>query len=121
MAQVSVLDQGPGIGEDERSLIFRRFWRRDRRKAGSTGLGLSIVRRIAELHSTVITVENRKLRRALVAEIRAGEVVSELGRIVRRRDLDAIGVQRPFAKPLAFAEPLLGEFGSLDLVRSIDL
>jgi len=56
---VSVLDRGPGIGEDERQLIFRRFWRRDRRKQGSTGLGLSIVQRIAELHSAIITVENR--------------------------------------------------------------
>jgi signal transduction histidine kinase len=57
---VSILDQGPGISEDERKLIFRRFWRRDRRKAGSTGLGLSIVQRIAELHSATVTVENRK-------------------------------------------------------------
>ncbi len=56
---VSVLDHGPGIAEDERNLIFQRFWRRDRRKAGSTGLGLSIVQRIAELHSATITVANR--------------------------------------------------------------
>jgi signal transduction histidine kinase len=56
---ISVLDRGPGIGEGERNFIFRRFWRRDRRKPGSTGLGLSIVQRIAELHSAVITVENR--------------------------------------------------------------
>jgi len=56
---VSVLDRGPGVSEDEREFIFRRFWRRDRRKQGSTGLGLSIVHRIAELHSAVITVENR--------------------------------------------------------------
>jgi signal transduction histidine kinase len=57
---VSVLDHGPGIAEDERHLIFQRFWRRDRRKAGSTGLGLSIVQRIAELHSAEITVQNRR-------------------------------------------------------------
>ncbi len=57
---VSVLDHGPGIAEDERHLIFQRFWRRDRRKAGSTGLGLSIVQRIAELHSATIIVENRQ-------------------------------------------------------------
>ncbi|WP_159009817.1 ATP-binding protein [Bradyrhizobium sp. S69] len=56
---VSVQDQGPGVAEEERNLIFQRFWRRDRRKAGSTGLGLSIVQRIAELHSAVVTVENR--------------------------------------------------------------
>jgi signal transduction histidine kinase len=56
---VSVLDRGPGVAEDERNLIFQRFWRRDRRKAGSTGLGLSIVQRIAELHSATITLTNR--------------------------------------------------------------
>jgi signal transduction histidine kinase len=56
---VSVLDHGPGIADEERNLIFQRFWRRDRRKAGSTGLGLSIVQRIAELHSATITVANR--------------------------------------------------------------
>jgi signal transduction histidine kinase len=61
---VSVLDEGPGIKDDERNLIFRRFWRRDRRKQGSTGLGLSIVQRIAELHSASIGVENRKPRGA---------------------------------------------------------
>ena len=57
---VSVLDHGPGIAEEERPLIFQRFWRRDRNKPGSTGLGLSIVQRIAELHAATITVENRK-------------------------------------------------------------
>jgi signal transduction histidine kinase len=57
---VSVLDHGPGISDEERNLIFRRFWRRDRRKQGSTGLGLSIVQRIAELHSATVTVENRR-------------------------------------------------------------
>jgi signal transduction histidine kinase len=56
---VSVLDHGPGIADEERNLIFQRFWRRDRRKAGSTGLGLSIVQRIAELHSATITMANR--------------------------------------------------------------
>ncbi len=57
---ISILDSGPGISEDERNLIFQRFWRRDRRKAGSSGLGLSIVQRIAELNSATVTVENRK-------------------------------------------------------------
>jgi signal transduction histidine kinase len=56
---VTVLDQGPGIHESEREFLFRRFWRRDRRRPGSAGLGLAIVRRIAEAHMAVITVENR--------------------------------------------------------------
>jgi signal transduction histidine kinase len=57
---VSVADHGPGVADDEKNLIFQRFWRRDRRKPGSTGLGLSIVQRIAELHSATITMENRR-------------------------------------------------------------
>jgi signal transduction histidine kinase len=56
---VSVLDEGPGIKEEERELIFRRFWRRDRRRAGSAGLGLSIVQRIADAHGATVGVENR--------------------------------------------------------------
>ena len=56
---VRVLDDGPGVPESERELIFRRFWRRDRRRPGSAGLGLSIVLRIVEAHSGSITVENR--------------------------------------------------------------
>jgi signal transduction histidine kinase len=58
---VSVRDQGPGISHEERDLIFRRFWRRDRSRSGSTGLGLSIVQRIAELHGATIEVDNRAL------------------------------------------------------------
>jgi len=56
---VKVLDRGPGIAKEERELIFQRFWRRDRNQQGSTGLGLSIVQRIVELHGGSIAVENR--------------------------------------------------------------
>jgi signal transduction histidine kinase len=56
---VRVLDEGPGIKEDERELIFQRFWRRDRRRTGNAGLGLSIVQRIADTHAAIISVENR--------------------------------------------------------------
>ena len=58
---VRVLDEGPGIADDERELIFQRFWRRDRRRAGSAGLGLSIVQRIAEAHAAIVSVENRPM------------------------------------------------------------
>jgi signal transduction histidine kinase len=57
--EVRVRDRGPGISDQERDLIFRRFWRRDRSQKGSTGLGLSIVQRIVELHGASINVENR--------------------------------------------------------------
>jgi signal transduction histidine kinase len=53
---VSIVDAGPGVSTDEKELIFQRFWRRDRNRAGSTGLGLSIVRRIAEIHGATLSV-----------------------------------------------------------------
>jgi len=56
---VSVLDEGKGIDESDRERIFERFWPRDRRQAGSAGLGLSIVKRIVEAHGGTITVRNR--------------------------------------------------------------
>jgi signal transduction histidine kinase len=56
---VCVLDEGPGIADDERELVFRRFWRRDRRRAGSAGLGLSIVRRIVEAHAGTVMIGSR--------------------------------------------------------------
>jgi signal transduction histidine kinase len=54
-----VMDRGPGVPSAEREHIFRRFWRRDRRRAGSAGLGLAIVKRIAEMHRATIDVSDR--------------------------------------------------------------
>jgi two-component system OmpR family sensor kinase len=49
----TVSDDGPGVPTDERERIFERFHRTDQardRVAGGAGLGLSIVRAIAEAH-----------------------------------------------------------------------
>jgi signal transduction histidine kinase len=55
---VSVIDQGPGVVQAERALIFQRFWRRDRSRPGSAGLGLSIVQRIVEAHAGTVAVSD---------------------------------------------------------------
>jgi signal transduction histidine kinase len=50
---LAVADEGPGIAEEDQSLVFQRFWRgdpREGREAGRSGLGLTIVRQIAEAH-----------------------------------------------------------------------
>jgi signal transduction histidine kinase len=58
---VRVLDKGPGVKDEIRPLLFRRFWRGDHRRAKGAGLGLSIVARIAEAHAGTVTVENRMM------------------------------------------------------------
>lgn len=55
---VRVRDCGPGIAEAERELIFQRFWRRDRQRSDGAGLGLSIVRGVADDHAATVAVEN---------------------------------------------------------------
>ncbi|WP_249128963.1 MULTISPECIES: sensor histidine kinase [Bradyrhizobium] len=55
---VRVRDCGPGIAEAERDLIFQRFWRADRQRSDGAGLGLSIVRGVADDHAATVVVEN---------------------------------------------------------------
>jgi signal transduction histidine kinase len=55
---VRVRDCGPGIAEAERELIFQRFWRADRQRSDGAGLGLSIVRAVADDHAATVAVEN---------------------------------------------------------------
>lgn len=56
---IRVLDDGPGIPEASRALIFRRFWRNDRSPGRGAGLGLSIVRKIAEMYNGSVAVRPR--------------------------------------------------------------
>jgi signal transduction histidine kinase len=48
--RMSVIDDGPGITEDDAARLVRRFWRADHRRSDGAGLGLSIVQRIAHVH-----------------------------------------------------------------------
>jgi signal transduction histidine kinase len=56
---VRVLDDGPGVPEADRELIFRRFWRRDQTKSDSRGIGLAIVARVAAVNNGTVTVDKR--------------------------------------------------------------
>lgn len=45
--ELHVIDQGPGLNEEQLARAFDRFWRGEHASPGGTGLGLSIVRQLA--------------------------------------------------------------------------
>ncbi|HVF79416.1 MAG TPA: HAMP domain-containing sensor histidine kinase [Solirubrobacteraceae bacterium] len=56
--EVSVLDRGPGIAEDDLAHVFDRFYRAaNARGLPGSGLGLAIVRQIAEAHGGGVRAE----------------------------------------------------------------
>jgi len=69
-ACLSVSDNGPGIPEQERDKVLERFYRPLGTQASGSGLGLSIVKRIAEVHDASLqmapTNEGRGLRVTVV-------------------------------------------------------
>jgi signal transduction histidine kinase len=57
--RVTVEDRGPGIPASDRAHIFTAFWRASRQAGDGAGLGLAIVREVAELHQGSIEVADR--------------------------------------------------------------
>jgi signal transduction histidine kinase len=59
--QVDVTDQGPGLSDEELSLVFERFYRGDKARAratGGAGLGLTIVKQLVEAHGGRVWAES---------------------------------------------------------------
>jgi signal transduction histidine kinase len=56
-----VEDQGPGIDPRDHEQVFRRFWSADGSSIGGedrSGLGLAIVRQVAESHGGLVTLRS---------------------------------------------------------------
>jgi two-component system OmpR family sensor kinase len=68
----TVTDDGPGIPEHERERVFERFHRTDTgrtRAGGGAGLGLAIVRAIAEAHKGSVRVGDSRYGRGAALEL----------------------------------------------------
>ncbi len=59
-AVLQVIDQGPGISDEEKPRVFERFFRVLGSKASGSGLGLNIVQQIATLHQATIELHTPK-------------------------------------------------------------
>ncbi len=55
----AVSDDGPGLPESHRELVFRRFWRSDSSVGDGAGLGLAIVEEIAQRYGATVSVASR--------------------------------------------------------------
>jgi two-component system sensor histidine kinase MprB len=56
---LEVRDHGPGFADEDRPLVFDRFYRSAAaRSMPGAGLGLAIVREVAEVHGGTVTAEN---------------------------------------------------------------
>ena len=67
---LQVTDNGVGVPKDERARIFDRFHRQLGQESDGCGLGLSIVKRIVELHQAEIAMEDSPLGKGLSVLVR---------------------------------------------------
>jgi len=66
---ISVCDDGPGLSAEELEKISQRFYRPLGTIASGSGLGLSIVRRIAELHNAQLSLSSGETKSGLKVTI----------------------------------------------------
>jgi len=70
---LEVMDNGPGIPDDERERVFDRFYRlggdRHNSKTTGCGLGLSIVQQVVDLHSAHIALTQSRYGQGLLVMV----------------------------------------------------
>jgi len=89
-ARVSVTDEGRGIAPEQRAKLGQRFYRIVGSGESGSGLGLSIVRRIAEIHAAKLAFDEPENGRGLRVTVafqprRAGEEGGEVKHPLRAR------------------------------------
>ncbi|TFW20095.1 ATP-binding protein [Duganella callida] len=66
---VQVRDNGPGVAPEHRERLFDRFFRPDGNEAWGSGLGLSIVRSIADRHHAVVRLGEGEQGRGFIVTV----------------------------------------------------
>ena len=68
--ELRVADDGPGVPAEDMGRLGERFYRRMGTAATGSGLGLSIVRRIAEVHGALLAFRAAEAGTGLVVTVR---------------------------------------------------
>lgn len=55
---VVVSDHGPGVEDADKHMVFQRFWRGRTETSEGSGIGLALVKRVAELHHGGVSVRD---------------------------------------------------------------
>jgi two-component system sensor histidine kinase MprB len=78
--ELRVRDHGPGFADEDRPLVFDRFYRSvAARSMPGAGLGLAIVREVAEAHGGTVAAENARDGGAIVRLSLNGAAVPRVG------------------------------------------
>jgi len=56
--KISIKDSGPGLPRHNPNIVFEKFYREDKKKTGGSGIGLTIVKAIIELHDGTVEADN---------------------------------------------------------------
>jgi two-component system sensor histidine kinase TctE len=59
-ARLTVEDNGIGISKEDQTMIYERFYRGDNVNAAGAGVGLAIVKEIADIHNARIEIDSRQ-------------------------------------------------------------
>jgi two-component system OmpR family sensor kinase len=71
--RLQVLDDGPGIAPQDRARVFDRFYRAAGQAEWGSGLGLSIVRSVAEAHGATVTLDDAPSGSGLLVTVAFGQ------------------------------------------------
>ena len=96
-ARLAVRDSGPGIPPDQIAHVFERFYQVDEsttRTQPGTGIGLSLVKELVELHGGTIAVESGSDGTTFTATIPIARRRSRVSRSPRRPTFQASAVAR---------------------------
>lgn len=92
---IKVMDNGPGISEEDLKKVRGRFYRPPGQKQTGSGLGLSIVDQIADLHNLAIQLANRETGGLEVTIVKNPEAEKRKNRFKRKAKAKANEQPKP--------------------------